>query len=192
MIIVGFDQAPSGIGYCYGEAGEKPIFGWHELQDFGNNTARLGKSVREWASTFLKSCGAEIVYFEQVIPPFNGQKKGIVYAKQITVVCNIETGCSMLGLDDHCYEIKISDWRTEFYAGMRPPKNCRDDSEVWKSMALKECARRNWFTDNHNAAEACGIWDWACKANDKAYRLRSRVDKRRQQSGQDAARHATA
>ena len=189
MLVVGFDQAPSGIGFCYGEPGEKPTFGWHENPDYGDNTARLGKSVREWVLTFAKSMGAEQLYFEQIIVRKFGLHMPTLY-KQFAVVAGIETACEMLGLQDDCYQVLIANWRTEFYAGLRPPKNSDGESAVWKDMALKECARRNWFTDNHNAAEACGIWDYGCKITDKAYRLRSRVDKRRQQSGQDAARQA--
>ncbi len=189
MLIVGLDQAPSGIGFAYGEPGAVPVFGWHELDDWGDNTARLGKSVREWLVTFAKSVGAERVYFEQIIVRKFGLHMPTLY-KQFAVVAGIETACEMLGLQDDCYQLLISDWRKEFYAGARPPKDADSESAVWKDMAVKECARRNWFTDNHNAAEACGIWDMGCKITDKAYRLRSRVDKRRQQSEQDAARRA--
>jgi len=189
MLIVGFDQAPSGIGYAYGEPGSRPTFGWHENPDYGDNTARLGKSVREWVLAFCKSVGAEQVFFEQIIVRKFGLHMPTLF-KQMTVSCTIEIAAEMIGLQDDCYQVLISDWRTEFYAGLRPPKNSDSESAVWKDMALKECARRNWFTDNHNAAEACGIWDYGCKVSDKAYRLRSRVGKRRQQSAQDAARAA--
>jgi hypothetical protein len=187
MIILGLDQAPSGIGWAYGEPGGKPAFGWHELPDYGDNTARLGKAARQWLLTLGKSVGVERIVFEQIIVRKYGLHMPTLY-KQFAVVCGIETAAEMLGLEDECYQVMIADWRTEFYAGMRPPKNCDEASSVWKDMAVKECARRGWWTDNHNAAEACGIWDWECKTVDKLYRARSRVDKRRQQSAHDEAR----
>jgi len=189
MIIVAFDQAVKGTGFAYGSPGTIPSRGWQEFPDYGDNTARLGKYVRDWSIQFMKSVGGERVYFEQVIVRKFGLHMPTLF-KQMTVSCTIEIAAEMIGLQDDCYQVLISDWRTEFYAGLRPPKNSDSESAVWKDMALKECARRNWFTDNHNAAEACGIWDYGCKVSDKAYRLRSRVGKRRQQSEHDAARAA--
>lgn len=189
MIICGLDQAPIGIGFAYGEPGSKPAFGWHENSDFGNATALLREEVWLWSVRFCKSIGAERIIHEQIIVRKFGLDTNVL-AKQYAVVGGIEQAAIDLGLKHEVWEANIANWRTDFYAGLRPPKNCDSESAIWKDMALKECARRNWFTDNHNAAEACGIWDWACKRTDKAYRLRSRVDKRRQQSERDAARQA--
>lgn len=186
-MILGLDQAPRGIGYAYGEPGGIPKCGWHELPDFGDNTARLGAAAREWTATQAREIGARRIDFEQIIVRKFGLHMPTLY-RQFAVVGGIEQAAEMLGLQDHCYQVMIADWRTEFYAGMRPPKNSDEESALWKDMALKECARRGWWTDNHNAAEACGIWDWACKAADPAYRHRSRVDKRRQQGRHDENR----
>ena len=191
MIVLGLDQAPSGIGWAHGEPGSVPARGWHELAQYGDNTARLGACVREWVKAFAKSVGAERIEFEQVIVRRHNLHIQTL-EKQYAVVAGIEMAAELLGLQDHCYKVMIADWRTEFYAGMRPPKNCDEESKVWKEMAVTECARRGWWTDNHNAAEACGIWDWACKAADPLYRARSKVIKRRQQSAQDEARRAGA
>lgn len=187
MIILGLDQAPKGIGYAYGEPGSRPVLGWAEIPDYGDNTARLGAAVRKWTINMAKSIGAQRIDFEQIIVRKFGLHMPTLY-RQFAVVAGIETAAEMLGLQDDCYQVLISDWRTEFYAGARPPKNSDEESQLWKDMALKECARRGWWTDNHNAAEAAGIWDWACKAVDPTYRHRARVDKRRQQSRQDEDR----
>lgn len=191
MIIVGMDQAPRGIGFAHGPPGSVPVRGWAELPDYGDNTARLSGCVFDWATAFLKSVGAEAVYFEQILVRKFGLHMPTLY-KQFAVVAGIEFAARQLGLHDYCYQVMVADWRTEFYAGARPSKNCDELSTAWKDMAVAECARRNWYTDNHNIAEACGLWDYGCKCADKVYRHRARVSKRRQQSAADEARRAVA
>jgi hypothetical protein len=186
VIILGLDQAPIGIAYAYGEPASAPTFGYFKLNDYGDATALLGEEVDLWFQTFAKSIGAEEIFFEQVLP--NRGWNTTTVSKQYTVACNLETGARHIGLKHNIRQVKIRSWRTEFYAGMRPPRNADDESAIWKDMAVKECARRNWFTSDHNVAEACGIWDFGCKCADKAYRLSSRVGKRRQQSKQDNER----
>lgn len=187
MIILGLDQAPRGIGFAFGEPGSVPRVGLHELPNYGDNTARLGEAVYEWLKEFAPLCGAARIYFEQII----SRRKGFdyqVFYKQATVGCNIEIAAAHLGLRDHVFEVNIADWRREFYAGARPPKGCDELSAVWKEMAMKECARRGWWTDNHNIAEACGIWDFGCKSSDKVYKHRAKIGTRRQQSALDEQR----
>lgn len=189
MIIAGFDQAVVGIGWAYGAPGSIPVRGWQELPDYGSNTARLGKYVREWAIQFLKSTGAERVFFEQVIV----RKFGLhmpTLQKQLKVASAIETAAEMIGLEDHAYEVMIADWRTEFHHGLRPQKGKGDESDAWKMMAVKECAARGWWTENHNIAEACGIWDYGCKCEDNIYRQRAKRAKRRAEHEADEARRA--
>lgn len=189
MIIAAFDQAVVGIGWAYGEPGSVPTRGWQELPNYGNNTARLGKYVREWAIKFLKSTGAERVFFEQVIV----RKFGLhmpTLQKQLKVASAIETAAEMVGLEDHAYEVLIADWRREFHHGLSPAKGRGDESEAWKALALKECAARNWWTEDHNVAEACGIWDFGCKCEDPTYRARARLLKRRAEHDADEARRA--
>ena len=189
MIVVGFDQAVKGIGWAWGEPGSVPSRGWQELPDYASNTARLGKYVREWTITFLKSIGAERVYFEQVIKRNIGFHMPTLQ-KQLKVQGMIETAAEMVGLEDDAYEVMIADWRTQFHHGMRPPKNSDSESDAWKMMALKECAARGWWTDDHNVAEACGIWDYGCKCADKIYRARAKVTRRRAEHEADEARRA--
>ena len=190
MIIVGFDQAVVGIGWAHGEPGSVPTRGWQELPDYGNNTARLGKYVRQWAIQFLKSIGAERVYFEQI----TARKHGFdmqVFRKQCKVADAIETSAEMIGLEDHAYEVMIGDWRREFHHGISPQKHpVLSATELWKDMAIKECAARNWWTENHNIAEACGIWDFGCKCEDTVYRSRAKRAKRRAEHEADEARRA--
>ena len=187
MIVLGLDQAPRGIGWAYGSPGSVPARGWRENPDYGDNTARLRRDVREWAMTFIKSTGANAIFFEQVLVRMHGLHMPTLH-KQFAVVGGIETAAEMLGLEDDCYEVMIADWRTRFHHGMRPQRGQGGEGDAWKAMALKECAARNWWTADHNAAEACGIWFYGCLSSDKVFRARSKVATRRAEHAADEAR----
>lgn len=189
MLVVGLDQAPVGIGYCYGEPGSTPTWGYHENPGYGNNTARLGKHVREWGVTFFKSIGAEKAYFEQVIVRKHGLHMPTLY-KQFAVVSAIEAAAATVGLEDDCFQVLIADWRKVAYAGSRPTKGQDDESAAWKDMARIECARRGWLIEDHNVAEACLIWHFGCCHSDDRFRHRQQADVRRRQTAADDARRA--
>lgn len=189
MIILGLDQAPVGIGFAYGEPGGRPTFGYKECQNYGDNTARLRRHVREWLVTLAKSAGVGRIYFEQILVRKHGLHMPTLH-KQFAVVGGIETAAEQVGLEDECYEVMIADWRTEFYSGGRPAKSADSLSDGWKAMASPECARRGWLTDNHNIAEALGIWHFGCVCSDKVYRVRAGLHKRRAQSDHDERRRA--
>lgn len=189
MIIAGFDQAVRRIGWCYGEPGTTPTRGLKDLPDFGDNTQRLGRYVRDWAKNFLKGIGAERAYVENIFVRKHGFNMP-VFMKQARVLLTLEDAAELAGLDADLgfWVVDISDWRREEYAGSRPTKGQGSESEAWKDMALAECLRRNWLVDDHNVAEACLIWDYGCRHADTVYRTRSGVTKRRQQSAADEAR----
>lgn len=178
MLILGLDQAPSNIGFAYGEPGAVPVWGVHRCNDYGDNTARLGKHVREWVMTLGKSIGAERIYYEQTLVRKFGFSMP-TYRKQTKVADAIETAADMLGLLDDVFEVDIGDWRREFYAGKRPPKNADSQSAVWKEIAVQECLARNWLVEDHHAAEACGIWYYGCVHSDKRFRVQHKVTMRR-------------
>ena len=188
-MIVAFDQAPRGIGWAYGLPGSVPTRGWRENSDFGDNTARLRRDVREWAVSFLKSVGATSIYFEQILVRKFGLHMPTLH-RQFAVVGGIETAAEMVGLEDRCFEVMIADWRREFHHGAQPQRGKGDESAAWKALALKECAARNWWTEDHNIAEACGIWDYGCKCEDNIYRQRAKRAKRRAEHEADEARRA--
>jgi hypothetical protein len=179
MIVLGLDQAPKNIGYAYGEPGAVPVRGLWQPPDYGENTARLGRAVRDWAAQLGKSVGAERIYFEQIVVRKTGLHLPTLY-KQFTLVTAIEAAAEQLGLSDDVFMISIGEWRTEFYAGRRPTRGDPDgEGAAWKDMALAECLRRGWLTEDHNIAEACGIWVYGCCHSDRGYRAQHRVSARR-------------
>jgi hypothetical protein len=180
-VIGAFDQAPIGIGFAYGEPGGRPVFGYHVNPDYGDNTARLRKHVREWALNLMRSAGITSVWCEQIIVRTQGLDTNVL-DRQYAVRGGIETAAEMLRLEDDCYEALIADWRREFYSGARPTRD-----ETWKDLALVECARRGWLTDNHNIAEALGIWHFGCICTDRRYRANAGITKRRAQLNRERA-----
>jgi hypothetical protein len=191
MNIAGFDSAPSAIAWAYGEPGGVPMRGIHRLPDYGENTIRLKRYVREWGTTFLKSACVDRAYVEDIFVRRNGFSMP-VFMKQVRVIYALEDAADEAGLDidDGFWTVEVGLWRTEFYAGSRPTKGQASQSDAWKDMALVECARRNWLCMDHNIAEACGIWDYGCKHADKIYKVRAGLTKRRQQSAADERRRA--
>lgn len=177
MIIGAFDQAPVGIGWAVGEPGSTPTFGYHDNPRYGDNTARLAVHVFDWATNHIRSTGIESVWVEQIIHRSHGYEAQVA-DQQHAVQCAIYIAAAKLGLVDECYEALIADWRREFYHGLRPQKSRGD---TWKDLARVECARRGWLTDNHNVAEALGIWHYACFCRDRRYRNNANIDTRRRQ-----------
>lgn len=189
MIVCGLDQSPRGIGWAVGEPGSVPLRGYVENPNYGDNTARLGVYVFRWAVAFFTEHQVARIFYEQIIARRNGFNAP-TFHKQARVVGGIELAAAELGMADHAYEVLIADWRREFHHGLSPAKGRGDESEAWKALALKECAARNWWTEDHNVAEACGIWDFGCKCEDPTYRARARLLKRRAEHDADEARRA--
>lgn len=190
MICLGLDQAPRGIGFAYGEPGAVPKFGWRENPDYGDSEERLLDNVSDWLAQFIKSSGAERIFYEQIIIRTDRVNTITAY-KQFVIWAAIMVAAKALNLPrEHCSMVLISDWRKEFHHGMRPQRGSGAESAAWKDMAIKECARRDIYTTNHNAAEAVGIWDFGCKCEDRTYRARSKVMKRRAEHDADEARRA--
>lgn len=190
MIVAGLDQSPRGIGFAVGSPGSVPLRGYRENPDFGDNTARLGIDVYRWAQGFIREHRVERIYYEQILLRKHGSFDAHVFHKQARVVGGIELAAAEAGLADDAYEVLVADWRREFHHGMQPQRDKGDLSAAWKALALKECAARNWWTEDHNVAEACGIWAFGCLCEDPIHRARSRLAKRRAQHEQDEERRA--
>lgn len=180
MIILALDQAPKNIGYAYGAIGGVPTRGVRRNPEYGEATILLGESVYDWTVNLIKSSGAERVYFEQVLVRRVGLHLPTLY-NQFMVANAIQLAALDCGLKHDIYDVDIADWRREFYRGSRPTKTKDDQSAQWKEMALIECADRGWLVDDHNAAEACGIWFFGCCHSDRRTYNSHKVEARREE-----------
>lgn len=178
MIVIAFDQAPNNIGFAFGEVGGVPSRGVKRNPGYGEATVLLGEHVYDWAVKTIKSSGADRVYFEQIIIRKFGLSVPVLY-NQFMVANAIQFAAADCGLKHETYDVDVADWRREFYRGSRPTKTKDSESDQWKEMALLECARRNWLVDDHNAAEACGIWFYGCCHTDRRLLNAHKVEARR-------------
>jgi hypothetical protein len=55
----------------------------------------------------------------------------------------------------HCYKVHISEWRKHFLG-----RGAGFGKTNPKELAIQRCAQYGWYTDVHDAAEACGILDF--------------------------------
>jgi hypothetical protein len=190
VIVLGFDQSPNGIGFAYGEPGSKPTRGYRENPDCGDAEGELEGYVYDWALKFYDEVRPDAIFYEQVVVRKVGFDIQVLY-KQLAVVSGLRFAARQRGLGRQFYISYINEWRTWFHHGLRPQKHpVLSATEIWKDMALKECAARNWWTSQHDVAEACGIWDWGCQELDSTYRARSRVLRRRAEHVADEERRA--
>lgn len=178
MIILALDQAPKNIGYAYGAIGGVPTRGVRRNPEYGEATILLGESVYDWTVNLIKSSGAERVYFEQVLVRKFGLHMPTLY-NQFMVANAVQFAALDCGLKHDVYDVDIADWRREFYRGSRPVKSKEPETEQWKEMALKECLDRGWLVDDHNTAEACGIWWFGCLHTDRRSYNAHKVEARR-------------
>lgn len=73
-----------------------------------------------------------------------------------------------------CYSIDISEWRKHFIgrgAGFKrtPDKKQYLPGHDPKELAMQQCARFGWHTDIADAAEACGVLDYAISMMDRSF-----------------------
>lgn len=58
-----------------------------------------------------------------------------------------------------CYKVPIGSWRKHFL-GRGGSFTDRGQKISAKELAVRKCRDHGWFTDSHDAAEACGILDY--------------------------------
>lgn len=71
-----------------------------------------------------------------------------------------------------CYSIDISEWRKHFIGRGSGFKRTADKKHYLagqdpKELAVQQCARYGWHTDIADAAEACGVLDYALSLIDR-------------------------
>lgn len=175
MIVVGFDQAPRNIGWAYGAATDplRPSFGLYQPGNFGDSDELLLRDVKDFAIDLVNRSRAEAMFFEQIVIDTRHVNLPVTYA-QFAVVAGLMSAA------DHCdvpiYMVTIAKWRKRFLGRANAPKGHKSHDKVLKDMARKACADRGWLIEDHNVAEACGIWEYGLAFADASYRRRSKAD----------------
>lgn len=189
--VLALDIALNRTGWAVGTAdGAPPSWGVFETVNWDGNE---GQNLADFEQ-LLRSFGGltHLVYEHIFVNVKNGGKQfqfngtdGQISLKAIALL--------------HCHHQKIAirkvaidDWRKRFLGLNRRPKDAPRDEGYWKRLALHAAARRNWFCEHHDSAEALGIMDYSLAALSKDYKLRTNPIHGRQLADQMFRRGAHA
>lgn len=189
MRAIALDPAPRNTGYAIGDADVKvPVFGKLSLASWGDEEGdrllafgrRLTDLCRKYSVTHI---------FREQLPPGITQNS-TTYQHQVMVLGEIARVAAKLALP--CAVVLIADWRTRFLGTARALPGLKGDhGRKWlKEQSIAACARRNWFVEDPDAAEACGILDYALATLDRGYCGRTDSIFRRNEMRADEQRRA--
>lgn len=169
MMVLGLDQAPRNIGFCWGVSkfGAVPNWGVENFSSYGEATNFLIKDVHTWLTDTCKTVIPEVIYYES----FFNNGNGFTFFEQCIVASVVEVVAFEVGAV--CRVVKVDKWRKRQLGSSNRPKWTPANNENWfKEAAVKACVDRNWLIDpkHHHAAEAALIWDYGCAHADAGYR----------------------
>lgn len=143
-------------GVAEGRPGEVPRL---QTVDFraGDDLSMLYANATTWLATKLRDDQPDLVVIERVVPPSGAMG----HTNHDTTMISIGTFAIMCGIV-RCKNVRleyapINTWRKHFLGHGRLP------GAQAKRQAQQRCALLGWDAPDHNAAEAGGIWDWACQ-----------------------------
>ncbi len=141
-------------GVACGRPGEAPRLQTIDFRGDDELTGLYGRATL-WMATKLRDDPPELVVIEQPVPPSSAWGQ----TSHQTTLITIGLFGIMCGIV-HCKSIRleiapISTWRKHFIGGGRHP------GVIAKQMAIERCRLLGWIPEDHNSAEAAGIWSWA-------------------------------
>jgi hypothetical protein len=143
-------------GVAEGRPGEVPRLRTINFRgDDKNDLTCLYGRATLWMAMTLRDNPPDLVVIEKPVPPSGAFGHTNADTTLITIglfgiICGIV----------HCKSIRleiapISTWRKHFIGKGNAP------GVIAKQMALDRCRLLGWKPEDHNSAEAGGIWDWA-------------------------------
>lgn len=143
-------------GFACGEPGSVPKLSTHDFGDGeGGHTALFGRATFFLADR-LRTIRPGLIVIEAPVPPRQVEGGSNYNASEISLGLNgIFCGIA------HCKGIPlipahIGSWR-KYFLGRGNLKG-----KEAKLQAMKLCAQLGWKAPDDNAAEAAGMWSWAC------------------------------
>jgi hypothetical protein len=143
-------------GYAIGRAKENPLLATVDFGDEFSNHNDIFRRAHYWLAGVLKAQEPDLFVIEDVVPP--SMKAG----KTTHNVSSISLGLSgiFIGMAGaHGIPVlraPISTWRKCFLGRGNLPRDAA------KLAAKRQCRALGWAHEDDNAAEAGGIWFWAC------------------------------
>lgn len=188
MKVLALDQAPTNTGWAVGSPDSRPpVWGHWRLQPWGKDEGVRLNQFEDKVIGLIEKYRITHVFYEKLYPIIQ-PRDFAVRENQAKVVGQIESRCARLGLP--CYDVIIADWRMRFIGRTKPLPGLKGDagSEDLKRAAMAACAKRGWYCDQPDAAEALGILNYGLGMLDQTYEHRDNPLMRRQQSAADEAR----
>lgn len=153
---------------------QRPLFGALRLAGGEEN---VGKALDQMLS-FLQDLQARLaarghgithIFYEK---PFIPSAVNSSTSERLMGLCAVVQMFAFRIGATSCYSIDISEWRKHFIGrggGFKrtPDKKHYLPGQDPKERAIQQCARYGWHTDIADAAEACGILDYALSLIDR-------------------------
>ena len=156
---------------------QRPFFGALALPGGGERIgAALDKLLRflEQLDGRMAETGRPIshIFYEK---PFIPGQVNSVTSERLMGLCAVTQMFAYRRQMTSCLSVDISEWRKHFLGRGGGFKRTPDKKHYLpdhdpKELAIRECARFGWHTDIADAAEACGILDYALSMLDSAVR----------------------
>lgn len=148
-----------------------------------NQEGKAFKAIRDFMISAHEQYLFERVYYEQTfLPREERDEHGNLKSRegafadrfvQFGLTAVIMGTCEELGLPH--YQVPIHSWRKRFIGTAKalPGLKGHRATKWFKDQAIAACCKRGWLVDDHNAAEALGILDYALCTCDRSYKVRT-------------------
>jgi hypothetical protein len=154
--ILAIDSATA-TGICTGRPGETPKLETRRWRADETDSAEdiYGRAV-VWMATRLRDDLPALVVIEQPVPPSaawgqTNHDTTLITIGLFGIFCGLAKAKGVRAM-----RAPISSWR-KYFLGRGNLKG-----DVAKRQAVRLCRELGWDAPDHNAAEAAGIWSWAC------------------------------
>lgn len=183
---LGLDPSMTATGWAVGcDDGTRPVWGVHRAPSWGEEEgpqlARFSDFLNATIDRYrVTHCYYEKTYFDRA-SNFASQRSKIMLEAPINEICH-RRGVEVA-------DVPINSWRWNFIGTAKAPKHVRIDEgqRAWfKGQAVAECARREWYLEDHNAAEALAIMVYGLCESPR-YRHRNGPEARRAATRSEAA-----
>jgi len=174
-LILGLDIA-SVTGWAVGLPGSKPLSGYIKLAgDIGPKMHQLHDALHG----LVRQHDPTWIVFEQPIHEIpkrrdkfgNSVGKGSPATLRMSLaLCGV---AEMVASEANIpvAEVFMGTWRKHFIGAAQSPKG---QTSMWlKNLAVQRCKQLGWGELTHDAAEACGVWDYACSLRSKAHQVQT-------------------
>jgi hypothetical protein len=176
IIAMALDQSLRATGWALGKPMAKPQFGLFEMGSWRDVEGRRMFEFSTWLHDMVKRHAVTGLFYEAPVEFQKSFKDFTVTSQQsmqIGAINMVAYSCAI-----PVWEIDVNQMRERFIGHTKAPPGLvlNGSGRDWlKHKAVAECAKRGWFTDDHNVAEALGHLDFALSTLSKRHASQSDV-----------------